>query len=207
MKSTTIPFSGFYGSLHSIELDDTLDQMFSDRGTGSHVNDGLVAHAIDKINWQATHIAYAQEYCEQFALEMGVTLNFEALVSPREYNFVTDRIFASISCASLERLYAVVDKNALVDMVRVKFTSRDGFASFYPNELGGWPADVQDWDHNQIGTLIETLVGKGFDQFKEHDLMSDSRSNGFCDSILEQNLPCAERLFKIHDYLQVRAAR
>ncbi|MFM0341159.1 hypothetical protein [Paraburkholderia fungorum] len=81
------------------------------------------------------------------------------MVSPREYNFETDRIFAYINRSSVRELYHRVDGAVLADMIRVRHTSCSGFISFYPNDLDDWKAKpLKDWDHNELGTLLLAVM-------------------------------------------------
>lgn len=198
---STIPFAGFYSSLHDMAFDDALEQIFSDRDTGCEVNHDLVHRAINVIDWKAAHLAYAQEFCDSFADMLGIKLKFDEMVSPREYNFTTDRIFVTMDEQTLLGLRARVDEDVLQETIRENHTSRDGFYSFYANSLEAWPADVLQWDHNQVGTLMQAVVKSEFpdyDQYQEYYLMEDSRSNGFLDGLI---YPGIERLVKVHEYL------
>lgn len=204
---TTIPFAGFYYSLHDSELDQGLDQMFSDHASGCNINTELRDHAFNLVNWRYVHEAYAKEYCKNFAEHFEIPLTFDELKSPREYNFTTDRIFALVGELHLIKLFVETDKDLLRAKIKERFTSRSGFSSFYSPRLEEWPARVTDWDHNQIGTLFEVLVGEDFDQYAEYDLMSDSFSNGFIDNLLCDSSKEVVRLVNIHDYLEKRAER
>lgn len=209
---TTIPFSGFYESLHDSEIDYALDQVFSDRATGCEINEPLRWKAYDSMNWRGVHTEYAKEYAEAFAQHFGIdSLAFESLSSPKEYNFTTDRIFCTIEYADLCRIVAAFDLNEFAAHVREKFTSRDGFISFYPADLSEW-GRVESWDHNQAGTALEFYAiqesGGEFDHYQEFGLMEDARCNGVMDYFFSSN--CGEnfyRLTRIHDYLQDRAER
>lgn len=205
-----IPFSGFYESLHDDALDDALDQIFSDRDTGCTVNEDLVMRAWRSMDWKAVHTAYAKAYCENFALEFKLDLTFDEVNSPREYNFTTDRIFAYIPTESLQKVFDTVDTPGLRIKIRENHTSRDGFFSYYDNDLESW-GNVLSWDHNQIGTLLQALVEQesvnDWDQFEELSLMDDSNGKGFYDEILFANCPEMARLAKVHEYLETRAKR
>ena len=207
MLSTTLPFSGFYDSLHSCSIDDAEQQMFSVHATGCHRNEGLEMQLYRTCSYRDVHNAYAKEYCENFALKFELTLEFEELVSPKEYNFTTDRIFAKISNASAQMIFDQADKVKLNAHIRKRHSSRDGFYSFYANSLEAWPDNVLGWDHNQLGTLLEFFVGEDFYVWAESSLMEDSVSNGFLDTAISNATPNIERLFKIHDYLELRANR
>jgi len=207
---TTLPFAGFYNSLHNTLLDDALEQMFSDRATGCHVNNDLHYRAIDAMEWRKCFIDYAKDYVENFALWLDLELEFVELDSPRFYNFETDVIRANITTASIEKAYATVDKDVLAGVAIRRHTSYDGFISFYNPDISTW-GPVLEWDHNQLGTLLQALaedtVGGDFDGWQQYELMEQSRCNGCIDDIVYRNCPGIERLLKIRDYLEDRLER
>lgn len=202
---TTIPFSGFYESLHDQELDYTLERMFADRATGCQTNDELLLKAWHEVDWGYVHQAYAKEYAEQFAWKFKVDMKFESLQSPREYNFTTDRIFCEISTKEVKRLVKVVGLPAIAECAKDRFTSRSGFISHYSPDIEDW-GPVETWDHNQVGTVIVALAGDEFDQYAEHSLMENQRCNGRLDEWLSHSEKVV-RLLNIHDYLQDRLER
>lgn len=207
----TIPFSGFYESIHDSEIDRALESEFSDHETGCTINDALLHRAWDAVNFSAVRHDYAKEYAAQFAHNFGLkTLEFESMQSPKEYNFTTDRIFCFIDYAELCRIIGGFNLSEFADHVKEKFTSRDGFASFYSPVLAEW-GNVKTWDHNQAGTALEFYAmqesGGEFDQWAEFDVIEPALCNGFLFESLHNNgSPEFFRLCKIHDYLQNRAA-
>ena len=90
----------------------------------------------------------------------SIGMTFESMDSPREYNFSTDRVYGLIPLKVIRELFrrSKAEGHAtLAAVVAERFTSRSGFMSFYPSDLGGWLAEsgrLQDWDHNQLGTLL-----------------------------------------------------
>lgn len=88
------------------------------------------------------------------------------MTSPREYNFETDRIFCQMPESVIRKLWAInrVDGFASLDAVtRRRFTSYDGFISFYRNDWHQW-GKLADWDSNQLATLlIAACESVGFD--------------------------------------------
>lgn len=207
-KLTTIPFSGFYESLHDSALDDALNDIFrDDRGIE---NDELVYRAWDSADWSTIRELYAKEYAENFAREFEIeALEFESIKSPREYNFSTDRIFCHIDYAELCSIVKTFNMAEFSAFVRDRFTSRDGFISFYPAELTEW-GQIKTWDHNQCGTALEFYAiqesGGEFDSWKEYALMENSQCNGFLQEIIWQNCPAMPRFYRVFEYLQKRAA-
>lgn len=207
-RPTTIPFSGFYYSLHDRELDHALEYMFSnDYGTPYS---GLIERAFDLVNWRDVHVEYARRFTENFAATFQLeTLKFAELVSPKFYNFETDRIFCEISLHEVLELFEKVDRTVLEERIRSRFTSYDGFFSHYPNSIDRWPKSVADWDHNEIGTLIEAWVEQStdgkYDTSEEYSIMEDPFE--FSSRIIENNMKDADRIFRVFEYLRRRDAR
>ena len=204
----TIPFSGFYESLHSSAIDDSINQEFSD--DQGIENAELSYRACDSMQCGNVRNEYAKEYASNFGHEFGIkSLSFESMQSPREYNFSTDRIICNIDYAELCGIIKTFDLKAFAEFVRERFTSRDGFISFYPAELSEW-GKVESWDHNQIGTALEFYAiqesGGEFDQWAEHGIIEDSLSNGFLYGLIWKYCPEMPRLNRVFEYLVKRAA-
>jgi hypothetical protein len=183
--------------------------MFSDRDTGCQRNEGLESAFYRKCDFGMVHRAYAKAYAEAFGQEFKIKLEFESLSSPKEYNFTTDRIFVTIADDELTRLHSLVTAEELDKAAKARFTSYSGFISSYSNDVADW-GDLQEWDHNQIGTLIAAYVAQesgDFDQWAEYALMESDVSNGRLDQWLGDANPEATRLYKIHDYLEDRKER
>ena len=207
LKSTTIPFSGFYGSIHDSQLDNALEMMFSN-GRGDAYKT-LLEKAFDKVEWSYVHLEYAKEYAQAFAQEFNLkTLVFEELNSPKYYNYETDRIFCKIELSEIQDMFNKVDKVALNKRIKERFTSCDGFISHYDNKLADWPIDLAEWDHNQIGTLLDVYVNqesnREFDSYAEADLFNSSE---VADHAISNNMKDCDRLFRIADYLRQREDR
>jgi hypothetical protein len=204
---TTIPFSGFYCTLHESALDDAIEQMFST--DGCVVNNGLADRAQFECSWGDVRKAYAKEYAEQFSREFDIPLEFDSMESPKYYNFTTDRIFCRVPLEVCIRLESELPDNALADQARDMFTSRDGFSSFYSPDIDEW-GDIAEWDHNQIGCLIEAYVlhqNPDFDQYAEYALMDDAQCNGVVWNWIDESTPNMGRLHKVFNYLEQRAKR
>lgn len=205
LLDTTIPFSGFYESMHSSELDRAIEQIAQD-DSGDTVplfdEDGEEFPLWDHVTWNKIQTDYAKFYVENFAAyfegETGIDLGlkFDEVSSPREYNFTTDRIFAKIRQSAVLAMFKKVDKTVLDALIRERFTSYDGFSSYYANSLAEWPQSVKEWDHNQIGTLIEAVLG----EFDEYSLIEDIDSNGNLSNIVFEALDAdAVRIVNAYD--------
>ena len=207
---TTVPFSGFYESLHDSQIDDCLEQMFTnDQGDAAYP--GLQERLIHDCRFKQVHTEYAKDYVEAFAREFKlVTLKWESMKSPREYNFETDRLFATISRDEVRRLKREVDPVELQRVATANLTSYSGFHSWYSPDVSTW-GPLDQWDHNLVGLLLQAHAneqrGSGFDSWAEYALMEDVNSNGDLDSWVCDATPSIDRLYKVYNYLEARALR
>lgn len=152
---TTVPFSGFYGTIHHHAIMDRYevgDDVDVDEGEGKKRYDEYLK------NYKEEEINYCREYTKNFSELIGIPLTFKEMTSPREYNFMTDRIFAEISADDVEKMKKAVDPAIIRALVKKKFTSLDGFCSFYDNDYDEWLKQQEPWDHNQVGTLVEAYA-------------------------------------------------
>lgn len=178
---TTIPFSGFYYSLWS-DLIDREEEYFAENFANDRQAEDDIPPALrltesevceilfDCMDYRAAHEEIARDYAtawieaaeEALGFKLGAT--FESMSSPREYNFATDRIFCEIPLARVARLFVKSRQAGHGDLrkaIAERFTSRDGFLSFYSNDRADWlEKPLADWDHNEIGTLLAAVVGE-----------------------------------------------
>lgn len=216
---TTVPFAGFYCSIHDEGLEYTLARYFDYEGQGDG-NSDLIDAARDAIDWRCVHEAYAVEYVAGLRAEYDVELAFESLSSPAYYNFETDRVFAHIDRDSLARIAKAIPRDRLRKAVKERFTSRSGFMSHYPADLSSWPARLSDWDHNQIGLLLELYLDQeasgygsdGLDSFKQYEVMESAFGNGYVENWFHEHERrgyegTMNRLDKIGRYLAERDQR
>lgn len=137
--SVVLPFTGFYNNVLYEDVDPDQWKEFKKeflpryvRGVGAFLSDFCGSHFVE--------------------------LTPDEIDSPREYNFATDRIFAWISEEDARRLYRLADDACLREVVKRLFSSRDGFISYYDQDLSEWPDDPEDWDHNQLYALILSIT-------------------------------------------------
>lgn len=196
MRTTTIPFMGFYESHHDGEIDDVALNFFSD--DFGNPNEDAYEEICDKCDWQKVHLAYAKQFTEEFAETFGIKVAFVKVEFPREYNFETDRIFAAIELQEVRRLWKEVPKPILYEKSKERHTSRPGFHSFYdPEFVHNTP--LPEWDLNMIGTLLEAYVewkvesGDVCEDW-ETDIAATMNENGDIDSWIWEALPNAAEL-------------
>jgi hypothetical protein len=155
---TTVPFAGFYESYHSQRIDDAMEQLTWDYD-GEPIPE-VSSEVADKLyftcDYTKLHRLYAKDYVEEIAQQTGLKITYESMQSPKEYNFTTDRVFAYIELEEVQRIYKELDMEQLAAYIKKRFTSRDGFSSFYSPHLSEWDdSDLSKWDHNELGALVE----------------------------------------------------
>ena len=159
-----IPFGGFYNSILSSEIDQELEFICNPEDGYGDIPDEIER----EIDWNKVYQNVAKLYVKAFEhwlnddFNLSVELSFELMQSPKEYNFSTDRIFAKLSIDDAKAIYEIA-KDLMPEMVKRKFTSRDGFISFYEGDFSEWPKDIEEWDHNEIGTLLDCLFEGEFE--------------------------------------------
>lgn len=177
LRLTVIPFAGFYESIFS-ELAESSLSFITDSADNLTKDEcgelATLVYGVQDFSALRHDIAkaYAESFSEWFKEETGfdLGLQFESMTSPREYNFQTDRIFCFIDPAKVKELYRKeTDKDIFAALIKERFTSRDGFASFYSNDLVQWLIEgkPESWDHNQVETLILAKM-------RQHGIEADS---------------------------------
>lgn len=194
MPRISIPFSGFYESDHNLILENTLEQIFSDHeGRGDSSKNPNPS--FDCSLWTDYSRLYCEQFAEAFEYETGFKLHlrFAELVSPRFYNFETDRIFCNISrktASALFELSAQDNHEKLSAYLEDKFTPRSGWIPFYSPNLSEWlEKPLNEWDHNELGALIACQIDIDSDSFKAWALMEKPSCNGVLDDLVFEALP------------------
>jgi hypothetical protein len=208
---TTIPFAGFYNTMHDAQIDDALEQMISD-SSGCHSISDRIAEEI-WMHVQTPMTQYTRKFVDSFNLQLNaetdlnIRLEWESVSSPREYNFSTDRIFATISFSDFQAMFNRVDKAILSEVCRKSFTSCSGFISHYSPDWREW-GSLTEWDHNQIGTVLTALVEQFLQSEWEWDVIEDWNGNGDVDNWVYDSLDEeGQRLVKLASYLRKREER
>ena len=128
---TTIPFGGFYESIWDQEIDSIAEReaeyMTSDEGEYSDFEDDEVWQVMfDHTNHQALEIEVAKLYVDAWQdlingeLGIDIRISFNLMVSPKEYNFTTNRIFVQISSEDVQRLRVEAPETALAQAAKDK---------------------------------------------------------------------------------------
>lgn len=111
------------------------------------------------------------EFEAESYIRPSARMTFESMDSPREYNFTTDRVYATVPLAVMRLLFkrsAAENHATFKAVIAERFTSCDGFISFYSRHLADWlEKPLVDWDHNEFGTLlIAAMRMAGYDDIR-----------------------------------------
>jgi len=165
---STIPFDGFYNSYISSDIEHQIGQQIEWDSDTFDLNEDEQQILWDNylsVNTKYFYNQIAEDYTNFYIHALnerlkGFTLHakFNLLISPKEYNFETDRIFIDIEKNHAVDFIKYIIKNfpkTLENKIKERFTSKSGFWSHYKNGLDLWTQDYSEWDHNQIGTCFE----------------------------------------------------
>ena len=91
-------------------------------------------------------------------LKSKVTLEYQDIHSPREYNFTTDTVNVSITLdrAALVK-YCAKYGGEMAPYFKARYTSYDGFMSHYPANIEYW-TDPDNWDGHGLGAVLEAIL-------------------------------------------------
>tara|TARA_B100001094_G_C18158477_1_gene787898 strand:- start:484 stop:1155 length:672 start_codon:yes stop_codon:yes gene_type:complete len=110
---------------------------------------------------------YVPSYFEPIQDETGIFLNptFESLGKQAHWAYAFDIMYVELPTDEVIELLRWIFKNKyeeLKEVIKERFTARDGYYPHYEKELKKW-GKISLWDHNQIGTAL--LVFFEYDDF------------------------------------------
>jgi len=142
-------FSGFYESIHDSVFDMETEYIMEDYPDKKW----------DDFRFEYDYAEYCKNYVRAISSETEIDLEFQELISPREYNFTTDRIICFIKPKDVKKLATALNSPTLEKLVKERFTSRDGFISFYSRYVEEWKEKpVKEWDAVELGTLLDAWI-------------------------------------------------
>lgn len=194
-----------YREARNREWLDTLIDVIGDEFTGGFIWQGgarfLRPSVLDKAaltdnesRWGIALTALAQ------------SMRYESMSSPREYNFTTDRLFAYGRLQAFRVMLRLArrpeNREAWRACVKARHSSRSGFSSFYSNDstdLDSWGAEIGDYDHNMLATLLAfALQASGQFATRRSGRGDDSAWDYLNDSICDAMLTGGDSAFYQH---------
>ena len=204
MLNIRIPFYGFYNSPYEDAIESEIDQMFDIDQQGL-IEAPEAFHMIAE--YEAIHTELAKDYVQWFANEYDIKgLKFEALESPKYYNYETDQIYATIPPETVQDIFDKTDKAILQEVIAKRHTSRSGFMAFSKN----WDSPPLEWDCTQLHTLlIAYIITSSSDKYFAEQYEPDPwefleyyTSNGQLNCNICDNLPkeCMDMINKAYEH-------
>lgn len=104
------------------------------------------------------------------------SVEFSEIVSPKYYNFSTDRLFADVELKEgwQEVMRAFMKENTdwLKERIKEDWTSYDGFCSFMNNDFSEWDRYLfEDMDERYISTMLGYMMYRENSQIREDLVM------------------------------------
>lgn len=105
----------------------------------------------------------AIKFCEVVADHLaeiidGCVIEYEGIVSPREYNFRTDVVHCSIKFNPDEAVwYCRRHADQFAEYLIANYKSRDGFISFHSYDPADW-LDPQNWGGHEPGAILDFIL-------------------------------------------------
>lgn len=162
IKSFLPVFQGFYGTIFEYDNEEQdIEHAIEEEGAPKDSN-------WDNFTWdyKEYHKRIAKACCTMVGGELtdlGISVTYEGLSSPREYNFTNDSINVTYGLKkdSVDKIVQYLKDNVLLfgEYLAGKFTSYSGFISFYSNSSDVWIQDIIpnkiENDFNVLGVLLE----------------------------------------------------
>ena len=175
MLEIQIPFGGWYYSHADGMLDTEIEHILYETD-----NEELRDEIFDNIDFTAVKENVNKDYVEQYLFENGLKGEFSGSISPKFYNYETDKVYAIVTLESLNELkrQAIEENNYFhqdfQNWLIANYSSRSGFISFVKTDLTKW-----NWDNEtDFSLLLEYLEElKGF-EYGEMSILETLWSNG-----------------------------
>jgi len=159
-------FSGFYGSIWDDPCFDGEEEYYG-------LPDGVEFYEF--VDWKSYHEAIAKRLCdevEELLSDFVSEIKFESIISPNYYNYTNDSINCEITFDKrLINSYIARNNESFKEYIKSRYTSYDGFTSFYSNDSVEW---LEDWwiDPHKVGSILQFICeSEGFEEpFDLYDL-------------------------------------
>lgn len=117
------------------------------------------------IDYNAGNIAVAQACADTLVgllPDFVKSVEYEKLVSPREYNFTNDAVDIAVE-VDIDAIKKYLEENdkAFGDYLEETYSSRDGFRSSYPNSIEEWKDDTNDFNdlnEHYAGSILQFIA-------------------------------------------------
>ena len=172
-------FNGFYNTLFEYDREEDDIQSFNDEyGTSLDYED---------FDWNYTerHERISKQICsivESLLSDENIntSINFQKVVSPREYNFTNDSINCEyvISQKQYDLIIDYLKSNwtEFNDWIKDRYTSRSGFISSHSNNYEVWMNNMKSESHleHNFGAVLEFILqNEGYEPMSIYEQITD----------------------------------
>ena len=173
-------FTGFYGtSLGEIDIEE--DYVFDN---AYKVNSNILSKVMDiiqnKTDYTKLQEGISQQVVDYFNIlfeqdNKEIVFTYQSLSSPRYYNYSNDSINIEITSTKqfLKELeeYINTNINKFSSYIKERYTSYDGFSSFYSNDYKEWLTylnkETLESNEHYLGTFLEFYFAEEYNDISE----------------------------------------
>ena len=177
-----IPFSGFYESIHDLNIEHWIDYTTSgDEADYLGISQDELADRLCMMDYSSIRNAiclhYIQAYNAVFYDEynLHLDLEFHAMTSPQFYNFETDRLYCTIDQDKFSEILSLLDNSKIQAFLSDKYKSRDGFIVFESTLQS-----IEDREYTKFSSdILEMLLSENtvVENYQYTDLIHEVISN------------------------------
>ena len=176
-------FNGFYNTLFENILDNATDNAIEwyneDNNTSLNYDDFDFDFASIKNEICKDAVSKVENKLNEIGI--NCTINFETLVSPREYNFSNDSINIEINFKKFSQVIEILEQNfdSFSKYIKDNYTSRDGFISNHSSYASDWMEDLKNVAENEthkVGAVMDFILQE-IKGYKDENLYFDLCEN------------------------------
>ena len=169
-------FYGFYNTLFEDLIDNATDNAIEYYNEQNGTNLSYDNFDFDFASIQNEICKDAVSKVEDKLNEIGIncTINFETLVSPREYNFYNDSINIEINFKKFSQVIEILEQNfdLFTQYIKDNYTSCSGFISSHSNHSSEWIEDLKNDAENEthkVGAALDFILQE-VEEYKDENL-------------------------------------
>lgn len=164
-------FPGFYESiLYNSDSEYYFNEMMNDEDQKTEYELKDFEGFTSEVSKKAADLLHEAIVFEDSIIQ---SIDFEALSSPRFYNFETDKLILKIKLdqRKLELYCFRQEKTAFDEYLKENFTSRDGFCSFIANNINAFKDQYieENKKDRTLDIMIEFYILKQFERWENKD--------------------------------------
>lgn len=134
-----VPFSGFYHSIHDMYIDNHIEGEIEYLESALGYTDeqlDIIKDRFYDMDYAPIRKAICEHYIDAYnavfydEYDIHLDLEYSQLISPKFYNFETDRLYALIDESIYNDVTALINSEDFKAMLKDKFKCRDGFMPF-----------------------------------------------------------------------------